>query len=58
MLSMFFSSVADVGRRLQFLSPFCQVAGEVLAKADDTPVLSVIDPIKSFRMGQGHLKQT
>ncbi len=38
-----------------FLSPFCQVAGEVLAKADDTPVLSIIDPIESICMGQGHL---
>lgn len=37
------------------LSPFCQVAGEVLAKADDPPVLSVVDPIESLSMGQGHL---
>lgn len=37
------------------LSPFRQVAGEVLAKADDAPVLSVIDPIEGFGMGQVHL---
>lgn len=39
----------------ELISPFCQVAGEVAAKADDTPVFSVIDPVKRILMGQGHL---
>lgn len=36
--------------------PFSQVAGEVLAKADYTPVLSIIDSLKSFFVGQVHLQ--
>lgn len=40
----------------ELIPPFCQVAGEVAAKADDTPVLSVIDPVKRLLMGQGHLR--
>lgn len=39
----------------ELIPPFCQVAGEVAAKADDTPVFSVIDTIKRILMGQGHL---
>lgn len=38
-----------------FLLPLCQVAGEVLAKADDTPVLSIVDSSESISMGQVHL---
>lgn len=38
------------------LLPFNQVAGEVLAKGDYTPVLSIIDPLKSFLVGQAHLQ--
>ena len=50
----------DAGRAVsarvhRFLSPFSQVAGEVLPKADDAPVLSFIDPLKSLVVGQGHL---
>lgn len=37
------------------VSPFSQVAGEVLSKADDTPVLSFVDPLKSLAVGQRHL---
>lgn len=36
--------------------PFSQVAGEVLAKANYTPVLSIIDSLKSFFVGQVHLQ--
>lgn len=36
--------------------PFSKVAGEVLAKADYTPVLSIIDSLKSFFVGQVHLQ--
>lgn len=39
----------------KLIPPFCQVAGEVVAEADDTPVFSIIDPIESILMGQGHL---
>lgn len=39
----------------ELIPPFCQIAGEVAAKADDTPVFSVIDPVKRILMGQGHL---
>lgn len=39
----------------ELIPPFCQVAGEVAAKADDTPVFSVIDPVKRILMGQVHL---
>lgn len=37
------------------LSPFGQVAGEVLPEADHAPVLAIIDPIERIRVGQGHL---
>ncbi len=36
-------------------SPFREVACEVLAKADDTPILCIIGPIESILMGQVHL---
>lgn len=38
------------------LLPFSQVAGEVLAKADYTPVLPIIDSLKSFFVGQVYLQ--
>lgn len=38
------------------LLPLNQVAGEILAKGDYTPVLSIIDPLKSFLVGQAHLQ--
>lgn len=40
------------------LSPFCQVAGEVLAEADDAPVLCIVDPFKSILVRQGHLLES